>query len=429
MPRPRINSEALQKIFEYLKDKQSAGFESYLWDIYYQLINGELESGTVVDRDGVLYAKMQSQYVESLDDLYRICQVDLKEHELIDHQIKTSQTPMKLKTKVADGKDGEPVFEHKPTKIQSFHVSARLKSRLPKKFMNQALESFVEKAAKHAPKYDIPAYRPKKQSLFAEISIYDLHVGKLAWTREAGGNYDTKIAIERFREAFKDLVAYSVAQGADELVVPLGNDMIHFDNAEGSTTSHTPQDTDGRWQYVIEKVEEAIIQETDRWSEKVRFRFIYVPGNHDEMFSYFICKYLKAWYRNHPNIQIDAEPTLTKYYQNGKNLIVYNHFKDIKPESLVSMMSVDCPYDFANCWYREAHGGHFHTRKVKSVSVDTYEEEYRGILYRVLPSLCETDAWHRRSGYDGNIKMAQSLIYLKSGGIFDIKPYIHNNNQ
>ena len=423
--RPRFYSDASKKLLELIKEKEDAGLESWIWDIYYKLANGELKSGNVVDKDGILHAKMQSQYVEDLQDLYRICNIDPEEHELVGHDIGGSQTPMKLKVQIGEDNKGNPIMEHKPTKIQMFHIKAKLKPKMPKKHIFKALDSFEEKASKHAPIYNVDPYKPNECAKFAEISIYDLHVGKHAWERESGTNYDTKEAIKRFRSAFRELVNYSISQGVDELIIPLGNDMVHFDNSDNSTTGGTPQDTDGRWQYVIEKTEEAIIEETDRFSDKVKFHFKYVPGNHDEMFSYFICKYLKAWYKNHPNVEVDAEPTLTKYYRNGSNLIVYNHFKDVKPESLVQMMSIDKPQDFADCWYREAHGGHFHTRSVKGVSIDTYEQEYKGITYRVLPSLCETDAWHRRKLYDGNIKMAQALIYKKEGGIFDIKPYIH----
>lgn len=420
LSRPRIYKESLHKIYQALEHKE----DEYLWGILDKILNDDFSNGQVKTEGDYVVANMQTNYVNDLQDLFKICNVDLEEHELIGHDIKTSQTPMKLKEKVGEDKKGNPIFEDKPTKIQAFHVYAKLKPKLPKRYLYQALDSFVKKATDYAPKYDIVPYKPNTEAKFSVLAILDLHAGKRSWVRETGATYDTPEALRRFKDAFCELAQHSINEGCDEIVVPIGNDMINFDNPQYTTTNGTPQDSDVAWQYVIEKTEEAIIESTDMFADKINFKFIYVPGNHDEMFSYFICRYLQAWYSNHPNVEVDAEPTATKYYQNGGNLIVYNHFKDIKPEMLPMMMSVDEPTMFAQSWYREAHGGHFHTRSVKGVSVDTYEQEYRGITYRVLPSLCEADRWHVSKGYTGNIKMAQALIYLKSGGLYDIKPYI-----
>lgn len=417
--RPRIYSQPLQKIYGLLEEKD----DSILWDLFYKLANDELTSGEVEDKQGVILAKLESQYVESLDDLLRVCNVDLSEHIYVDHRIKTSQTPMKLKVKAGEDKDGNPIYEHKPTKIQAFHLQAKFKRKVPEGGIDKAFDSFVKKAEKHAPEYNVKRIAPKKRSKFAVNSIYDLHVGKLAWAAETGANYDTKIAIERFNKAFMNLGVYALDNGCDEIVIPLGNDLINIDNAEGGTSAGTPQDIDSRWQYMIAKTEEAFIKGIDYLSQYARIRVLYVPGNHDEMFSYFITKFLKAWYRNNVNVVVDDSPTLTKYYQNESVLIAFNHFKDIKPEALVQLISTNVPMMWAQSWYREAHGGHFHTKKVKGVKVDTHESEDKGLLYRVLPSLCETDAWHKRKGYDGNVKAAQVLIYDKQLGFDTMKQF------
>lgn len=417
--RKRIYSEPLYKIYQLLEDKDDA----YLWDIFYKLVDGEIQSGTVENDGTNIFAKMESRYVESLDDLLRVCDVNLDEHIVDHHRIKTSQTPMKLRTVVGEDEKGNRIFEDKPTKIQAFHILAKLIRKVPEGGIEDAFDRFVEKAESHAPKYP-NIKKPKQAERFAEISIYDLHVGKLSWEQETGGNYDTKIALDRFKSAFYDLVDRSLDLGCDELVIPLGNDLINIDNAQSTTTNGTPQDVDTRWQYMLDKTEDAFIECLDYAGERAKIHVMYVPGNHDEQYSYFITKYLYAWYKNHKNITVDKSPTLTKYYQNGVNMIAYNHFKDVKPEAMPQVMSTNQPIMWAETWYREAHGGHFHTRKTKGVTIDTYEEEHRGVLYRVMPSLCETDAWHKRKEYDGNIKSAISLVYDKQGGFYEMLNHI-----
>lgn len=419
--RPRIYSEPLYKIYKFLEDQT----DSKLWELYYWLLDEELDSGEIEDKGNEIIARLKSRYVEDLDDLIRKCNINTDEHIIYNHQIKTSQTPMKLKTKVGEDEKGNPLFEHKPTKIQAFHIMAKLKRKVPESGIEKAFESFVERAKAHSPKYKkAKKVNVKKDSCFGVISIYDQHIGKLSWAPESGYNYDTKIAIDRFKEAFYYLADKSLSNGCDELVIPLGNDLINIDNAQNQTTNGTPQDVDTRWQYMIDKTQEAFIEVLDYVGNHAKAKVMYVPGNHDEQYSYFITKYLYAWYRNHENIEVDDSPTLTKYYQNGVNMIAYNHFKDVKPEAMPQAMATGKPRMWADTWYREAHGGHFHTRKTKGVTVDTYEEESKGVTYRVLPSLCETDAWHKRKEYDGNIKAAQALIYDKQRGLADISQWV-----
>lgn len=419
--RKRIYSEPLWRIFQLLEPLN----DEQLWSIFYELEENQIRSGEVSEDAEQIIARLSTRYVESLDDLIKVCNINLDEHVLTDHRIKTSQTPMKLKTKIGEDSNGNPLFEHKPTKIQAFHIMAKLKRKVPQGGIEEAFDRFVEQAGEHAPIYkDVPTVHTKEGSRFSVISIYDNHNGKLSWAPESGKNYDTKIAIDRFKNAFTYLLEKSLSAGCDEIVVPLGNDLINIDNAQNQTTSGTPQDVDSRWQYMLDKTQEGLIELLDYAGDHAKVKILYVPGNHDEQYSYFITKYLLAWYRNHKNIEVDASPTLTKYYQNGVNMLAFNHFKDVKPEAMPQVMSVNNPVMWSQTWYREAHGGHFHTRKTKGVTVDTYEEEHRGVLYRVLPSLCEADAWHRRKEYTGNIKAAQALIYDKKRGFADMSQYV-----
>lgn len=418
--RKRFYKEPHLKIYQLLKEKD----EEYLWTVLQKLIDDEIEAGSVSKQAGKIIATMETNHVNDLDDLLRICNIDIERHRIKKHKVKSSQTPMKLKEEIDRDENDNPIYQDRPVKVQAFHVSAEMEEKVPERGIEQAFDRFVEKASQHTPRYNnVQSLQPKQGSKFAEISIYDLHVGKLTWKGETGANYDTKIALNRFKESFLNLAERSLSDGCDELVIPIGNDLINIDTPEGNTKNGTPQDIDSRWQYMIDKTEGAFIDVIDWVAENANVHLMYVPGNHDEQYSYFITKYLYAWYRNHSNVTIDKSPTLTKYYENGVNLIAYNHFKDIKPKAMPQHMATSVPEKWARCWYREAHGGHFHTRKTKGVSVDTFGGETDGVMYRVLPSLCEEDAWHTRKGYTGNIKAAQALVYDKQKGFSDLHQY------
>src|SRR3990172_4990556 len=57
-----------------------------------------------------------------------------------------------------------------------------------------------------------------------EISITDLHMGKLAWGKEAGEDYDTKIAKKRFLFAINDILSRTNDSKFEKIIFPVGND-------------------------------------------------------------------------------------------------------------------------------------------------------------------------------------------------------------
>jgi hypothetical protein len=63
---------------------------------------------------------------------------------------------------------------------------------------------------------------------------------------------------------------------------------------------------------------------------------------------------------------------------------------------------------WASSVYREAHGGHWHSKMLT---------ETKGVRVRIIPSLCDTDEWHSRKGYVGNIKSAEAFLWSPVEGV------------
>lgn len=99
-------------------------------------------------------------------------------------------------------------------------------------------------------------YNPKNRDYFTEpkvddgvlyeIPIMDLHYGKFASGNLTNGSYDYIIAEKCFNtiitEAIEDIKSRKVAK----ILMPIGNDLLHFDNVQGTTTRGTAQDTNMR---------------------------------------------------------------------------------------------------------------------------------------------------------------------------------------
>src|SRR5690606_23785929 len=59
-----------------------------------------------------------------------------------------------------------------------------------------------------------------------EISLFDLHFGKLGWAGEVGENFDTKIAYARFIDAINNLLQRAQGFQVSKILFPIGNDFF-----------------------------------------------------------------------------------------------------------------------------------------------------------------------------------------------------------
>jgi len=285
------------------------------------------------------------------------------------------------------------------TELWQVKVWLRLKDKNP---IKTALEGALDKIAKHAPKYPKIKTKPKGDHLL-EISLFDSHFGKLAWGRETGQDYDLNIAKKIYQHAIEDLINKTKSFGIERILFPVGQDFFHIDDATYATPKGKNRlDVDGR----LGNLEMCLgVAPVD---------VIWVPGNHDRQTSMYLCKYLKAWFRHIPErIVIDDSPKFRKYKLYGVNLIGFTHGDCEKQATLRSIMAGEEPELWARSRFREWHLGHFHKKKETSYSVG---DSHVGVMVKVLPSLCGTDAWHYEMGYVQNIRSAEAYLWNKKEG-------------
>lgn len=275
---------------------------------------------------------------------------------------------------------------------------------------SQVLQDFIAEAKAHAPKYAPISY--KEHMLYEgerllEISIFDPHLGKLAWAPEAGENYDIKIAKSRFKEATAYFMDLAKALQVTKILFVLGNDLFHTDGMSNTTTGGTPQDWDVRWQKAFTEVRKLMILCIDNLRTVAPVDVVIVPGNHDRAQCYYLGEALECWYNNCAEVCVDNAPKLRKYYSFGTNLLGFTHGSEEKQEDLPIIMATEEPMLFAQASHKEWHTGHLHKYLA---------EEKFGVTRRILPSIAGTDAWHKSKGYVGNIKSAQAYLYSANEG-------------
>lgn len=340
--------------------------------------------------------------VTSLEDLKLRCEIDEEIFDVPKARVKSYEGYIK-------GPDGEFTVE------QLFSVTADLVKREDVLELQRLKDEVLAAMAAHAPLYTKRAYPKLSGEKYAlEVAPVDLHLGKLAWGPEVNGqHYDTDLASAVLRQAIDDLLARTQGYALERIFLVAGNDFLNTDGPDNETTQGTPQDTDSRHAKVFRRGWRLMVEVIDRLQEVAPVTVKMVPGNHDEDASFKLGEVLWAWYRNCPNVEIDNQPRLRKFFEYGPALVMLTHGKEEKLQSLPLVMANEAPEAWGRTRHHEVHIGHFHKRAAFGfVGGDTID----GVVVRVLPSLCNTDEFHYRHGWPSTDRAMESYLWGEHSG-------------
>jgi len=136
--------------------------------------------------------------------------------------------------------------------------------------------------------------------------------------------------------------------------------------------------------------------------------YIYqVPGNHSRMADFTLANILKAYFRNDPNIIIDASSSPYKFHRFGTTLIGYEHGHSVSAIRLAALMANERKKDWAETEYREFHLGDQH-RKGSSKPA-AFEEQ--GVSIEYIPGLTSPNEWHRLKAFNHQKRGAMAFVY------------------
>lgn len=255
-----------------------------------------------------------------------------------------------------------------------------------------------------------PVVNPPKISnkdILTVIPMGDPHFGLYAWHQDAGDDFDLDIA-EKLTCGAIDRLISSSPNSETVLLLNLG-DMFHADNQKNVTNSGHQLDVDGRWAKVQQIGLRAIIYCIQRLLEKhkkVIFRIN--KGNHDGHSSYALALMISCYFHNQPRVEVDLSPSVSWYYQFGKNLIGSTHGDTIKEKDMLGIMAADKPEEWGKSKYRYWYVGHVHHKSVK---------EYHGGIVEYFRTLAARDAWHQGQGYRAGRDMCAIVLHKEYGEI------------
>ena len=348
-----------------------------------------------------LHITCSSYNIKTLEDLISHSNIDTKIWE-IDRFITNSwETTM----------SGKRSSTNKDQTYTNYQIKAWWKRKTPEIISLNNLQYYK-------PEYHNISIKKYKNEILHEISIFDHHFGKFAWECESGENFDLKIAKKRFIDAIISLCKFEIKP--NRILFPLGNDILHINNESNTTYKGTQQDVDTRLTKIFEFAYNTIIDSIFTLSSIAPIDIIWVGSNHDLNTSWFLCHSIAQFFKETDRVTINYSPKVRKSYIWGDNGIFFDH-GEIKPDKLVNILSTEFAKDWGVVKWRECHAGHLH--KKQEISYTT-ADTFGSLIYRRIPSLTGTDAWHYKNGFIGSPKAAQSFIWDKHEG--QIANYTHN---
>lgn len=253
------------------------------------------------------------------------------------------------------------------------------------------------------------------------LDIADLHIGKLSTNDGTGTYYDVDTAILRAIEGSESLIDKSKPYNIDQIYFVIGNDVLHIDNPKRTTTSGTPQDTDGMWYDNYKIARRVYAQIIQRLSTIANVHIIHCPSNHDYMSGFMLADALYCYFHNNKNITFDVSNVHRKYVRYGLNMFGFSHGDGAKIDQIPYLAAHEAKEMWALTEYRYTFLHHVHHKdywKFRS------GKDYIGMTVEYLRSPSESDRWHSDNGYTGAKTAIEAFIHHPIDG--QISRLTHN---
>ena len=293
------------------------------------------------------------------------------------------------------------------SKTESIRVTNPLFVKQDEKLLSDLRNNLIEDLQTYAPKFPKLERVENSDSYLLVIDPCDVHIGKLCSAFESGETYNNQIAVQRVLSGVRGILTKVSSFHIDKILFIGGNDILHIDNPQRTTTSGTPQDTDGMWHsnFLIAKQLYTDVLEMLLTVADVHFTFN--PSNHDYTNGFFLAQVIETYFKNSKNITFDCSISHRKAFKYHNNLIGTTHGDGAKQIDLPLLMAVEYPNEWSNTKHRYIYTHHVHHKTSK---------DYIGITVESLRSPSGTDSWHHRNGYQHSPKAVEGFLHSKEHG-------------
>jgi len=359
-------------------------------------------------RDDQAIITTKSWKITTVADALARAEVDMELWEVDRHVINSWEVTMSsLKSETK-----------KDTTYTNWQVKVWLKRKVPS-ILEVRKDILLAEMKDYAPVYTYPKIGTQSQRSMCELDLFDIHYGKKAWIVETGENYDCEIASNRSLYSISYHLSKLEGKTPELILLPIGNDFLHIDTPEGTTTKGTQQDSDDRLTMLFRNGTHLLIKMIEMCASVAPVEVIVVPGNHDWLSTINIAMALELVFQNNPRVKIDDSPKSRKYKKYGANLIGFMHGdKDDPPiAKLPFIMADEESVAFSQTKFHEWHIGHMHKKKqIDTLSADSFGS----VIVETIPSITGTDKWHYQKGFVKTLKRSVAQTWDYEGGKTDV---------
>jgi hypothetical protein len=270
----------------------------------------------------------------------------------------------------------------------------------------QLQKSLITDLQNYSPKYNTYKREPLKDANLLVIDPADIHIGKLCSAFEVGESYNNQIAVNRVLNGVNGILDKTSSFKIDKILFVIGNDVLHIDNPKRTTTSGTPQDTDGMWHSNFLIAKQLYVDIIEKLICVADVHVVFNPSNHDYTNGFFLAQVIETHFKNCKNVTFDCNISHRKYFVYGQNLIGTTHGDGAKTQDLPLLMANESK-DWSNCKHKYIYLHHFHHKVAK---------DYMSVCVEALRSPSGTDSWHHRNGYEHAPKAVEGFIHSKEHG-------------
>ncbi len=313
---------------------------------------------------------------------------------------------------------------YKPDKHLSIHIK-NTKHEVPFEVLKHDL---VESLKEFSPEFErVVADRDDTQDPHAlVIDIADLHIGKLGIPNGKGEeSYNVDIACQRAKESVEGLLCKAQGFSIEKVVFIVGNDVLHTDNANKTTTKGTPQEVSGTWYNNFVRARKLYTSLLEYITNRIGdVHVVHCPSNHDYVTGFMLADSVYSWFRKHPNITWDISNRQRKYYLYGRNLLGFAHGDGCSYDKLALLM----PTEAKRLW-AQSNGGtwllhHIHHKQLYKWKGN--QDMINGVSVEYMRSPSGADEWHDKRGYAHSPQAVEGKVFHKTYG--QVSHLVHRFN-
>ena len=272
--------------------------------------------------------------------------------------------------------------------------------------LEQMREDMVSFLKTYSPKFEALNYGNIKGEHCLIIDIADLHIGKLS--SGLGDDYDSNTSIQRAKEGVSGLLCRAQGYPIEKVIFVIGNDVLHVDGTNNSTTSGTRQDVDKMWYDNFKLAKKLYIELIGSLAQSYEVEIIHCPSNHDYETGFLLADVIQTYFRNNKRIKADISIRHRKYTKYGNSLIGLTHGDGAKLDKLHTLMAHESGSMWVECYYKYMYTHHVHHKQIYKFLAS---KDYFGVNVQSLRSPSGADLWHHKNGYQHAPKAITGFIH------------------